>query len=338
MTTCPICSTNISNSCNYILCKCCNCWIHQHKCSGLDSLSFDILSRSTNSQFCPKCINSSLPFADISIESEEQGVASSPNLGEDLKSFLSDLNKVSSNADSCDFNFTTCKFYECQDFNSAVHNYSKNLSAFHLKISSQSKHFDELNTLLSLVNHKFKFIGISETRILKNREPALDFSIPGYSNVSTPTESSAGGVMLYISNSFAFKPRPDLDSCLYLSKLLESVFVEIDIPNKPNIIAGVIYRHPSMSVKHFNSEFLDPFLHKVGTENRQIILLGDFNVNLLDYEGDTDASSFLDSLSSNLILPQILLPTRIAGTLKLLQITSSPMLLRIPTLLAIYAT
>ena len=66
-----------------------------------------------------------------------------------------------------------------------------------------------------------------------------------------------------------------------------------------------------MSLKSFNLDFLTPFLHKVSPENKELILLGDFNVNLLNT--NEDSSHFLDCLGSNLILPQILLPTRIAG-------------------------
>ena len=114
-------------------------------------------------------------------------------------------------------------------------------------------------------------------------------AMPGYSEVSTPTESTAVGVMLYISNCFAFKPRLDLDACLYLPRLLESVFVEIVLPNKPNIIIGVIYRHPCMSLKSFNSEYLKPFLHQLSSENKHLILLGDFNVNLLKVQDDLES-------------------------------------------------
>ena len=116
-------------------------------------------------------------------------------------------------------------------------------------------------------------------------------------------------LLVYISNTLAFKPRLDLSLSLYSSKLLESVFAEIVNLNKPNLLVGVIYRHPCMSLKSFNSDFLKPFLHKVGLENKELILLGDFNVNLLNT--DDDSSHFLDCLGSNLILPQILLPTRI---------------------------
>ena len=82
--------------------------------------------------------------------------------------------------------------------------------------------------------------------------------LPGYSNVSTPAESSADVVLLYISNSFAFKQRHDLDSFFYLAKSLESIFVEIVNPNKPNIIVCVVYRHTGMSLNSLNSDFLKP--------------------------------------------------------------------------------
>ena len=115
---------------------------------------------------------------------------------------------------------------------------------------------------------------------------------------------------IIISNCFAFKPRLDLDACLYLPRLLESVFVEIALPN---IIIGAIYRHLFMSLKSFNSKYLKPFLHQLSSENKQLILLGDFNVSLLKVQDDPESSTFLDALGSNLLLPQILLPTWIAG-------------------------
>ena len=47
-------------------------------------------------------------------------------------------------------------------------------------------------------------------------------------------------------------------------------------------------------------------------------MLGDFNLNLFNAEDDLNCSKFLDILGSNLILPQISLPTRITGDSKTL--------------------
>ena len=62
------------------------------------------------------------------------------------------------------------------------------------------------------------------------------------------------------------------------------------------------------------------------SEKKEIILLGDFNIDLLKCDSEPDVASFLDTLGSNLILPQILLPTRVTEHSKTLidNIFSSP--------------
>ena len=213
---CPVCERAVNNSCRSIFCDCCELWVHQNRCSGVNIPQFELLSYDSKPWFCPKCINTSLPFSSEGNVEEPEEVPH--QLNDDLKLLISDLNKVShGNADKSfepTFDTTNCKYYECHDFNNTMSQYNRKTSALHLNISSLAKHFDELNTLLSLLQHNFSFIGISETRFLKGREPVLNFSIPGYSHVSTPTESSAGGVILYISNTHAFKPCPDLSSSL----------------------------------------------------------------------------------------------------------------------------
>jgi len=83
------------------------------------------------------------------------------------------------------------------------------------------------------------------------------------------------------------------------------------MPNSTNIIARSIYKHPALSLDEFNLSFIEPFLLKVSKENKQLFLLGDFNINLLNMSTDPKVSSFLSNLGSHLILPNILLPTRI---------------------------
>jgi len=192
------------------------------------------------------------------------------------------------------------------------------------------KHFDELSTLLAQLDNNFTFIGISETRnsTAHDKVPEQDheFSISGYNKFTTPTESSAGGVSLYVLDLFPCKPRSDLNCSFYMALNLEAVFVEIILPNKTNLVVGTIYRHPFMPINLFNSDFLEPLIHKLSSEKKQILPLGDFNVDLLKCDEEPDIMSFLDILGSNLILPQILLPTRVTENSKTLidNIFSSP--------------
>ena len=136
-------------------------------------------------------------------------------------------------------------------------------------------------------------------------------NINNYSSEFTTTETSAGGTLLYIANHLSHKRRNDLN--IYKKSELESTFIEIVNPRKSNIIVGVIYRHPSMDLNDFNFNYLDKLLENISKEQTSVFLLGDFNVNLLNYNEHNHTNEFLDSLASNSFIPLILQPTRITS-------------------------
>ena len=76
---------------------------------------------------------------------------------------------------------------------------------------------------------------------------------------------------------------------------------------------GVIYRHPSMDLTDFNCNYLNKLLENISKEQKSVFLLGDFNVNLLNYNEHNQTNEFLDSLASNSFIPLILQPTRITS-------------------------
>ena len=82
-------------------------------------------------------------------------------------------------------------------------------------------------------------MGISESRILKSQSLNTNVSLQNYVIEQTPTESTAGGALLYINKRHSYKTCPDLT--IYKPKKLESIFVEIVLSKKSNLIAGCIY-------------------------------------------------------------------------------------------------
>ena len=62
-------------------------------------------------------------------------------------------------------------------------------------------------------------------------------------------------------------------------------------------------------------EFMDDYLNKIledlSFENKHIVLLGDFNIDLLTCESNNSTNDFLDLITSNSLMPLILRPTRI---------------------------
>ena len=63
---------------------------------------------------------------------------------------------------------------------------------------------------------------------------------------------------------------------------------------------------------------LNPLLDRLSKENKRVFLLGDFNINLLNYNDHQPADEFLDSLASNSFLPCFLQPTRLTSHSKTL--------------------
>ena len=81
------------------------------------------------------------------------------------------------------------------------------------------------------------------------------------------------------------------------------------------MIVGCIYKHPTLKINDFKSDLISPLLLKLQKESsKRIFLLGDFNIDLLKYELSDSINNFIDTLTSNFLLPLILLPTRISKT------------------------
>ena len=118
-----------------------------------------------------------------------------------------------------------------------------------------------------------------------------------YSTEHIPTEVAAGGPLLYINKRLFYHPRNDLN--IYTPGKLESIFIEIVCPKSSNIIVGCIYKHPSLQLNNFTNDIILSLLEK----------LGNFNIDLLQYETSEPINNFANTLSSNFLFLLILLPT-----------------------------
>ena len=205
----------------------------------------------------------------------------------------------------------SCKYYNSRQLKELISdkNNGKGLFLLHLNISSLPFHIDEFTNLLSELNSNCKIIGITETRLTTKKHPVNSIEIPNYSIEHTPTESDKGGALLYISKEINYKTRNDLK--IYKEKLLESKFIEVLSGSNKNTIVGCIYKHPGLTTQDFNSHFLQPLIDKLAIENKNIVLLGDFNVDVLHYGSNNPTREFLDLMFSASLTSQITIPTRL---------------------------
>ena len=73
-----------------------------------------------------------------------------------------------------------------------------------------------------------------------------------------------------------------------------------------------------MDLNEFDDYCINNLLNKLSKENKTVFLLGDFNIDLLNYDQHSLTNEFLDSLSSHMLLPHIVQPTRIRNNSKTL--------------------
>ena len=75
---------------------------------------------------------------------------------------------------------------------------------------------DEFEGMLSILDLNLDILGLTETRLIKDKSPIFKTSIDGYEEYHTPTESTKGGSAIY--NSIDSKPCKDLEKKLIFRK------------------------------------------------------------------------------------------------------------------------
>ena len=64
-----------------------------------------------------------------------------------------------------------------------------------------------------------------------------------------------------------------------------------------------------MNPTEFIDIYISELLPKISKKDKTIVLMGDFNIDLLKHDANTDSATFLDSMYTNLLLPYISTPT-----------------------------
>ena len=210
-----------------------------------------------------------------------------------------------------DLHFNTSDYYDESSFNDLVKNQvndQNNFSITFVNIRSALKNLDSFKTYLDILNIHFSIIGLAETWLKRDIETMCH--IPNYkSHYLSRKNRQGGGIGILVSDLLSFKHRPDLD---LLNEYIECTFIEIThstIDSKRPLI-GVIYRPPNTDCNRFLGH-LEDILNKIRSEKKNIYIMGDFNLNLLNSENHSKTNEFLDLLYSSYFWPLISKPTRI---------------------------
>ena len=318
---CRICAKNVHDKDKAVKCEPCELWIHI-KCNKLNYFDHRYLQNCDESWYCIDCCSTIFPFNSLSSNKNflacctntDSNITQWKDLENDHNSSLSlkpisnlellvnQFNNATPENSNDPEKISSSKYYDIEEMHNIEipqKNYS-NYSFFHINACSLNKNFDDLQHLLSCAKTKFDIIAIRETRITKQISLSNNLNLNNYSFEFTTTETSAGGTLLYIANHLSYKCRNDLN--IYKKNELESTFIETVNPKKSNIIVGDIYRHPSMGLTDFNCNYLNKLLENISKEQKSVFLLGDFNVNPLNYNehNQTNAGNLTATTSDHL--------------------------------------
>ena len=220
-----------------------------------------------------------------------------------LENIDPDINLLTSNIQ------TDCNYFDELSFNQTLDNNVYNLSLFHVNVRSIPRNFDSLTSYLECLNCKFSILGLTET--WHNENTVDHYEMSNFSSIHNyRSNCRGGGVSMYINESIPFVIRKDLEKS---TPCIESLAIEIPRSHyntSTDLIACTIYRPPNSDCIDFNTTLAN-ILTMVKSEKKQIIIMGDFNLNLINHSLHDQTNVFLNEMYSHLLMPLITKPTRI---------------------------
>ena len=151
---------------------------------------------------------------------------------------------------------------------------------------------------------------LQETWIGPNNDISL-FKLHNYNLVSQNTNISRhGGLAIYLHKKYDF----NIINIYNDSEIWEGQFIEIPASenNKPIALIN-IYKPPkentSVNINTFTTE-ISPILQALTDSKPNIIISGDFNIDLLKINEKRFHCDFFDTMITNGLFPAITLPTR----------------------------
>ena len=122
----------------------------------------------------------------------------------------------------------------------------------------------------------------------------------------------SGGILIYVEQHLNYRRIPELEL-----PSIEAIFIKLQFSNG-NILVGFIYRPPNNNLVNYSEWplIMDNLLDKVNNTCNKVILLGDFNIDLLPTA--VEKTSWINTFQSYYLNQLIDEPTRITSHSKTL--------------------
>ena len=199
------------------------------------------------------------------------------------------------------------KYYDLNQYNTSIpHEENSTLNIMHFNIRSLVKNGNELIGFLHCMKKQPDVIVTSESFLDSNS--MADFHLNNYKDFHiTREDTKRGGVSIFVKQSL----NADLlNEFSYIHSEIEICTISLKLSNKSYTISGIYRpRYKYDNIKEFSTQLGKILRHKTFKKS-DTILIGDFNINLLEHNTHNDTGDYLNFIQNLNYLPLISRPTR----------------------------
>ena len=192
--------------------------------------------------------------------------------------------------------------YETQRF--------ENVSVLHVNIRGLKINFENFRNLLNNTGSSFDIICLTETWC-SNPEiiNSLYFDTNNYQAIpfKRKTNKRGGSILIYVKTDLMYDIRKDLS--IY-DKEKEILATEIISNESKNMLLSCCYRPPKGITENLTA-YLASIFQGVQNEKKKSFIIGDFNLNCLNYSEDSNIRYLYRKVFEPGFIPLIVKPTRV---------------------------
>ena len=191
-------------------------------------------------------------------------------------------------------------YYSLEQFVDYIYTLKDKFVVLSLNIQSINAKFDNFTILIDVINKQNSLIDaicLQETWLDEHDDISI-FQIPNYYCISQPKHCSThAGLVIYLNKKYNF----DIIDISHKSDIWEGLFIRVSISKcNKSMILGDIYKPPKDNNNNANIEAfineLTPKIQYLLKSKADVILCGDFNINLLQINNWPAFSDYLDTL------------------------------------------
>ena len=199
------------------------------------------------------------------------------------------------------------RYYNIEDYCTISEPMGDNyLNIIHVNIRPLQKNLDLLTSLLKCLPKPPDVLAVSETWLKESTKHL--YSLEGYiSHHLVRTTREQGGITIFVKHDLAAELLNDFS---YINDNIEILTTKLKVSNTTYIIS-VIYRpHSKHELVNEFSDIINELLTNDIFRRNKSILLGDFNINLLEHTTHPPTNLFLNTMQALSYFPHISRPTR----------------------------